>query len=83
MGSAGLRKATEVAILNANYVAKKLEEHFLMLYKGSNGRVAHECIIDLRPLKEASGVTELDIAKYLCCATAAFSPSANFIKFLR
>ncbi len=65
MGSAGLRKATEVAILNANYVAKALEGHYNVLYKGRNGRVAHECIIDLRPLKEASGVTEVDIAKRL------------------
>lgn len=65
MGSAGLRKATEVAILNANYVAKALEGHFDVLYKGRNGRVAHECIIDLRPLKEASGVSEMDIAKRL------------------
>ena len=65
MGSAGLRKATEVAILNANYVAKALEGHYPVLYKGRNGRVAHECIIDLRPLKEASGVTEMDIAKRL------------------
>ncbi|MEG3765599.1 aminomethyl-transferring glycine dehydrogenase [Alteromonas sp. 14N.309.X.WAT.G.H12] len=65
MGSAGLRKATEVAILNANYVAKSLEGHYPVLYKGRNGRVAHECIIDLRPLKEASGVTEMDIAKRL------------------
>ncbi len=65
MGSAGLRKATEVAILNANYVAKALEGHYNVLYKGQNGRVAHECIIDLRPLKEASGVTEVDIAKRL------------------
>ncbi|MCC2616507.1 aminomethyl-transferring glycine dehydrogenase [Aestuariibacter halophilus] len=65
MGSEGLKKATEVAILNANYVAKKLEGHFDVLYKGRNGRVAHECIIDLRPLKEASGVTELDVAKRL------------------
>ncbi|MBO1256473.1 aminomethyl-transferring glycine dehydrogenase [Alteromonas sp. 5E99-2] len=65
MGSAGLRKATEVAILNANYVAQKLGEHFNVLYKGDNGRVAHECIIDLRPLKEASGVTEMDVAKRL------------------
>ncbi|WP_414828196.1 aminomethyl-transferring glycine dehydrogenase [Alteromonas sp. H39] len=65
MGSAGLRKATEVAILNANYVAKSLEGHFDVLYKGRNGRVAHECIIDLRPLKEASGVSEMDIAKRL------------------
>ena len=65
MGSAGLRKATEVAILNANYVARSLEGHYPVLYKGRNGHVAHECIIDLRPLKEASGVSELDIAKRL------------------
>ena len=65
MGAAGLRKATQVAILNANYVAKTLEGHYNVLYKGKNGRVAHECIIDLRPLKEASGVTEVDIAKRL------------------
>ncbi|MDM7859578.1 aminomethyl-transferring glycine dehydrogenase [Alteromonas sp. ASW11-36] len=65
MGGEGLKKATEVAILNANYVAKKLEGHYPILYKGRNGRVAHECIIDLRPLKEASGVTEMDIAKRL------------------
>ncbi|MBU2979368.1 aminomethyl-transferring glycine dehydrogenase [Alteromonas sp. C1M14] len=65
MGSAGLRKATEVAILNANYVAKSLEGHYPVLYKGRSGLVAHECIIDLRQLKEASGVTEMDIAKRL------------------
>ena len=65
MGSEGLKKATEVAILNANYVAKKLEGHFPILYKGMNGRIAHECIIDLRPLKESSGVTEMDVAKRL------------------
>lgn len=65
MGSAGLKKATEVAILNANYIASKLEGHYNVLYRGRNGRVAHECIIDLRPLKEASGVTEVDIAKRL------------------
>ncbi len=65
MGSEGLKKATEVAILNANYVAKKLEGHYPVLYKGTQGRVAHECIIDLRPLKEASGVTEMDVAKRL------------------
>jgi glycine dehydrogenase len=65
MCSEGLRKATEVAILNANYVAKKLEGHYPILYKGMNGRIAHECIIDLRPLKEASGVTEMDVAKRL------------------
>ncbi|WP_100656544.1 aminomethyl-transferring glycine dehydrogenase [Alteromonas flava] len=65
MGGEGLKKATEVAILNANYVAKKLEGHYPVLYKGRNGRVAHECIIDLRPLKETSGVSEMDIAKRL------------------
>ncbi|MDP5039809.1 MAG: beta-eliminating lyase-related protein, partial [Paraglaciecola sp.] len=65
MGSEGLRKATEVAILNANYVAKKLSGHFPVLYRGRNDRVAHECIIDLRPLKESSGVTEMDVAKRL------------------
>jgi glycine dehydrogenase len=65
MGSAGLKKATEVAILNANYLANRLEGHFEVLYRGRNGRVAHECIIDLRPLKEASGVTEMDVAKRL------------------
>ncbi|RUO69882.1 aminomethyl-transferring glycine dehydrogenase [Pseudidiomarina sediminum] len=65
MGSRGLRKATEVAILNANYIAKKLSGHYPILYKGRNDRVAHECIIDLRPLKEGSEVTELDIAKRL------------------
>lgn len=65
MGGEGLKKATEVAMLNANYVASKLEGHYPVLYKGRNNKVAHECIIDLRPLKEASGVTELDVAKRL------------------
>ncbi|MCV2883439.1 aminomethyl-transferring glycine dehydrogenase [Aestuariibacter sp. AA17] len=65
MGSEGLKKATEVAMLNANYVAKRLEGHFDVLYRGRNGRVAHECIIDLRPLKESSGVSEMDVAKRL------------------
>ncbi|MDN4504034.1 aminomethyl-transferring glycine dehydrogenase [Alteromonadaceae bacterium BrNp21-10] len=65
MGGEGLKKATEVAILNANYIAKKLSGHYPVLYKGRNDRVAHECIIDLRPLKEASGVTEMDVAKRL------------------
>ena len=65
MGGEGLVKATQVAILNANYVAKKLEPHYEVLYKGANGMVAHECIIDVRPLQEASGVTNEDIAKRL------------------
>lgn len=65
MGEAGLKKATQVAILNANYLAKKLGEHYPVLYTGRNGRVAHECIIDMRPLKESSGITEEDVAKRL------------------
>jgi glycine dehydrogenase len=52
-------------MLNANYIAKKLEGHYPILYRGRNNRVAHECIIDLRPLKESSGVTEMDVAKRL------------------
>ncbi|MBR9827624.1 MAG: aminomethyl-transferring glycine dehydrogenase [Oceanospirillales bacterium] len=65
MGGEGLRQATETAILNANYLAKKLGAHYPVLYAGRNGRVAHECIIDLRPLKEASGISEEDVAKRL------------------
>lgn len=65
MGGDGLRLATEYAILNANYMAAKLDPMFPVLYKGTNGRVAHECIIDMRPLKEKTGVTEMDIAKRL------------------
>ena len=65
MGDAGLKYATEVAILNANYLAKKLEPHYPILYTGKNGYVAHECIIDLRPIKIKTGVTEEDIAKRL------------------
>ncbi|MES3007880.1 MAG: aminomethyl-transferring glycine dehydrogenase [Pseudomonadota bacterium] len=65
MGAAGLLKATQVAILNANYIARKLEPHFPVLYSGRNGTVAHECIIDLRPLKAASGISEEDVAKRL------------------
>ena len=65
MGPDGLTQATQVAILNANYVAERLREHFPVLYTGRNGRVAHECIIDLRPLKEATGISEEDIAKRL------------------
>ncbi|WP_444932152.1 aminomethyl-transferring glycine dehydrogenase [Microbulbifer sp. SSSA002] len=65
MGKQGMKQATEMAILNANYVARKLGEHYSLLYTGTNGFVAHECLIDLRPLKEASGITEEDIAKRL------------------
>ena len=65
MGRDGLLKATEMALLNANYVAAELKDHYPVLYTGKNGRVAHECIIDIRPLKEETGITESDIAKRL------------------
>ena len=65
MGSEGLRCATEVAILNANYVARRLSSHYPVLYTGKGGLVAHECIIDLRPLKESCGVSVDDVAKRL------------------
>ncbi len=65
MGKHGLRQATEAALLNANYVAQALSADYPVLYTGKNGRVAHECIIDLRPLKAESGITEVDIAKRL------------------
>ncbi len=65
MGREGMKQATEMAMVNANYVAKQLSEHFPILYRGSNGFVAHECLLDLRPLKEMSGISEEDIAKRL------------------
>ncbi len=65
MGGEGLTRATEIAILNANYIARKLDPHFPVLYKNHNGRVAHECIVDPRGLKTTSGVTVDDIAKRL------------------
>jgi glycine dehydrogenase len=65
MGSNGLKRATEVAILNGNYIAKKLEPHYPVLYRGSEGMVAHECILDIRPLKAECGVEVEDIAKRL------------------
>ncbi|AQS35891.1 glycine dehydrogenase [Shewanella psychrophila] len=65
MGASGLTKATELAILNANYLMEKLRPHYPVLYLGDEGRVAHECIIDLRPLKESSGISEEDVAKRL------------------
>lgn len=65
MGAEGLLKATQVAILSANYIAVRLAEHFPVLYTGRNGMVAHECIIDLRPLKLSSGISEEDVAKRL------------------
>ncbi|MGA9855502.1 MAG: aminomethyl-transferring glycine dehydrogenase [Gammaproteobacteria bacterium] len=65
MGAAGLTAASEVAILNANYLAKKLAPHYPVLYTGPGGLVAHECILDLRPLKESSGISVEDVAKRL------------------
>jgi glycine dehydrogenase len=65
MGAQGVRRATEVAILNANYVAARLARYFPVLYKGARGRVAHECILDLRKLKESCGVSAEDVAKRL------------------
>jgi glycine dehydrogenase len=65
MGAEGLKTATQVAILSANYIAKKLEKHYPVLYKGKEGMVAHECIIDLRPLKKTSGIDVSDVAKRL------------------
>ncbi len=65
MGAEGLRRATQVALLNANYVARRLEPHYRTLYTGRNGLVAHECILDLRPLKDATGVGAEDVAKRL------------------
>jgi len=65
MGGTGLTRATEIAILNANYVAARLKDHYPVLYTGSQGRVAHECILDVRAIKAATGVAETDIAKRL------------------
>ena len=65
MGADGLRRATGAAVLSANYIAARLREHFPVLYAGDNGLVAHECVLDLRPLREATGVTVDDVAKRL------------------
>jgi glycine dehydrogenase len=65
MGADGLRRATQVAMLNANYLAKRLAPHFPTLYTGRNGLVAHECILDLRPIKDATGISAEDVAKRL------------------
>jgi glycine dehydrogenase len=65
MGREGLRRATQVALLNANYIAKRLADHYETLYTGRNGLVAHECILDLRPLKDSTGISAEDVAKRL------------------
>ena len=65
MGGEGLTQATRVAILNANYIAKRLEGAFKVLYRGPTGRVAHECVLDVRPFEQSANVTVEDIAKRL------------------
>ena len=65
MGAEGLRRATEVAILSANYIARRLEPYYPVLYTGRNGRVAHECILDIRGIKDKTGISAEDIAKRL------------------
>ncbi|TZF91343.1 aminomethyl-transferring glycine dehydrogenase [Cognatilysobacter lacus] len=65
MGAEGLRRATQVALLNANYIARRLEPHYPTLYSGRNHLVAHECILDLRPIKDATGISAEDVAKRL------------------
>jgi glycine dehydrogenase len=65
MGAEGLTRATQIAILNANYMAKRLDPHFPVLYKGTHGMVAHECIIDCRGLKGSAGIEVEDVAKRL------------------
>ncbi|MDR0564981.1 MAG: aminomethyl-transferring glycine dehydrogenase, partial [Azoarcus sp.] len=65
MGAEGLKRASEMAILNANYIASRLKPHYPILYTGQNGRIAHECILDIRPIKAATGISETDIAKRL------------------
>ena len=84
MGRNGLKKASESAILNANYIAERLKPHYPVLYTGVNGRVAHECIIDLRPIKEATGITVDDVAKRLIdfgfhAPTMSFPVSGTFM----
>ncbi|SEQ18819.1 glycine dehydrogenase [Pseudomonas cuatrocienegasensis] len=65
MGGEGLKRASQMAILNANYIARRLEEHYPVLYTGEGGLVAHECILDIRPIKDSSGISVDDVAKRL------------------
>jgi glycine dehydrogenase len=65
LGANGLRESTQIALLNANYLVERLKDYYPILYTAQNGRVAHECILDLRPLKAETGITEVDIAKRL------------------
>jgi len=77
MGADGLRAATQRAVLNANYVARRLDEHFPVLYTGEHGDVAHECILDVRPIAKATGVTAEDVAKRLMDA-GFHAPTLSF-----
>lgn len=84
MGGEGLTRASQIAILNANYIAERLKPHFPVLYSGTRGRIAHECIIDLRPLKESSGISVEDVAKRLIdfgfhAPTMSFPVSGTFM----
>jgi glycine dehydrogenase len=84
MGAAGLRRATQVAVLSANYVAKRLAPHYPVLYTGRNGLVAHECVIDLRPLSRDTGIGVEDVAKRLIdygfhAPTMSFPVSGTFM----
>ena len=65
MGGLGLTQATTIALLHANYVASRLSKYYSILYTGQNNKVAHECIVDIRPIKKETGITEEDIAKRL------------------
>lgn len=65
LGDSGLKRSTQIAILNANYIANRLKPYYKVLYTGNKGFIAHECIIDLRPIKEETGITEVDFAKRL------------------
>ncbi|MEQ9566294.1 MAG: glycine dehydrogenase (aminomethyl-transferring), partial [Pseudomonadales bacterium] len=77
-------RASQIAMLNANYIAERLKSHFPVLYSGARGRIAHECIIDLRPLKESSGISVEDVAKRLIdfgfhAPTMSFPVSGTFM----
>ena len=78
LGSEGLKQATQHAILNANYMASRLDGHYDVLYRGKNGQNAHEFILDVRPLKEASGITEEDIAKRLVDVGGFHAPTMSW-----
>lgn len=82
MGPKGLRRATQVAILNANYMSKKLENHYKTLFKGDGGLVAHEFIIDVRDLKKTANIEAADIAKRLMDYGIKFFLNILFITHL-